>query len=251
MKPLYFIFVNLSLAVFTSACSVGPSSVVTQDIRDPYEQRNRRVHEFNRQIDTKFFKNEEETEKQPSAVGDGLRDNVSNLADTASLPGVVVNQVLQGKLGPATTNSVRFVINATLGFGGLADVAGDMGIQEYDTDFGETLHVWGVGEGAYLELPLLGPSTERDAAGQVVDFFTNPLSYVLEPSARLALTGVKVADKAFERDKYGDTVDSVLYDSADSYTQLKLIYVQSRRFELGVEPEIADDDPFALDTSGF
>ena len=251
MKPLYFIIANLSFALLASGCSVGSSTPVQGDIRDPYETQNRRVHEFNRKIDTKFFRNFDDSDKTSSAAVEGLKNNVSNVADTVSIPGEVVNQILQGQLGSAAANTLRFAVNATFGLGGLDDVASDLMIAQYDTDFGETLHVWGVGEGAYLELPLLGPSTERDAVGQVVDLFTNPLTYVLDTPARVAMTGVKVADKSFDREKYGETLDSVLYDSADSYTQIKLIYVQARRFELGVEPEIADDDPYALDTSGF
>ena len=111
--------------------------------------------------------------------------------------------------------------------------------------FGGTLAAWGAPEGAYLELPLLGPSTQRDAAGKVVDLFTNPLSYVLVAPERHAGTVARVFDRVGTRDRFGDTIDSVLYESADSYAQTRLIYLQSRRFELGDAASGAYADPYA------
>jgi phospholipid-binding lipoprotein MlaA len=144
-------------------------------------------------------------------------------------------------------------VNATLGLGGILDVASDLGLAEDSSDFGETLHVWGLPEGAYLELPLFGPSTERDAVGDVVDLFTNPLDYVLPPRPRQAKTAVRIVAKVGERGEFSDTVDSILYDSADSYAQLRLIYLQNRRFDLGDASDSTIDyiDPEALDTEGF
>ena len=146
---------------------------------------------------------------------------------------------------------MRFVINSTLGFGGLFDVASDFGIEDHETDFGETLHVWGAGEGAYVELPFLGPSTQRDAVGKVVDLFTNPLSYTLDDPESYYGPVASVASGLGNRGRFSDTIDSILYDSADSYAQARLIYLQNRRFELGQEDQGAEIDPFELDTSGF
>lgn len=255
MRSFVKIFAGLSLAVSVSGCAVAPAGVAQDDVFDPYEDENRRVHEFNRQLDAKLFRAEEESQEDTPIIPPAIKTGVSNLSETLSLPRSVVNQVLQGRLVPATENSLRFLVNATLGLGGVLDVASDMGLAENDSNFGETLSVWGVNEGAYLELPILGPSTQRDAAGQVVDLFTNPLVYVLDWPWLVAWGGVKVADKAFQREEYGDLLDSVLYGSADSYTQFKLIYVQTRRYELGVDSASEDDvngeDPLALDTSGF
>ncbi len=96
---------------------------------------------------------------------------------------MIVNNLLQGRLENAAHNSVRLLFNSTIGLGGLFDIATDIGLEERSTDFGATLHVWGAEEGAYVVLPLLGPSTERDALGTIVDFFTNPLTYALNPPA--------------------------------------------------------------------
>ncbi|MDU8912610.1 VacJ family lipoprotein [Aestuariicoccus sp. MJ-SS9] len=237
--------------VAVSACTVPGPGDVENGIFDPYEDANRARHERGKRSDTRFLR--PVAMAYVDAVTEGVQTNVSNLADTASLPKTVVNQVLQGRLGDATRNTVRFAINATLGFAGLADVASDMGLPRDKSDFGETLFVWGLPEGAYLELPLLGPSTERDAAGEVVDLFLNPFGAIVPAPERYVYTVAKVGDTLTERGRFAGTVDSILYESADSYSQLRLIYLQNRRFELGDDTAMSaeDEDPFALDTEGF
>ena len=167
------------------------------------------------------------------------------MGSNLSLPGKVVNSLLQGRPGPATRNFFRFAVNSTLGIGGMFDPAGsDFGLPEEDTDFGETLAVWGVPEGAYVELPVLGPSTQRDAVGKVVDLAIDPLWSILQTDRQRALAfGLRAGAKAGDRARFGDTVDSVLRDSADSYAQTRLIYLMHRRHDLGEES--SDIDPYA------
>ena len=122
-----------------------------------------------------------------NAYGGGLpapvRQGVGHFAGNLDLPRSVVNNVLQGRFPNAVHNTLRFVVNSTFGLAGLFDPATGIGLEARNTDFGETLHVWGVREGNYVELPFLGPSTERDTVGVGVDLFLNPLSYIL-PQAR-------------------------------------------------------------------
>ncbi|MEM9579763.1 MAG: VacJ family lipoprotein, partial [Pseudomonadota bacterium] len=235
------------LALTVAACSTpGPGHV---GVYDPHETVNRQNHELNRALDRALLR--------PAGVGysegmpDDLEDSVSNFASNLSLPGNVVNNLLQGNIEGAFRNTVRFVVNSTLGFGGLFDPAGDFGIEEIQGDFGQTLYVWGVPEGAYVELPGLGPSTERDAVGRIVDLATNPLSYVLPSPEKYAGTAARAVAGVGARGRYAETIDSVLYDSADSYAQTRQIYLQNRRFELGDDTAIAAPDPFELDTEGF
>ena len=237
----------VGLAMLVSACSTpGPGHV---GVYDPHETVNRQNHELNRSLDKTLLR--------PVGVGysgampDDLEDSIGNFASNLSLPGNVVNNLLQGNIEGAFRNSVRFVVNSTLGFAGLFDPAGDFGIDEIQGDFGQTLYVWGVPEGAYVELPFLGPSTERDAVGRVVDLATNPLSYVLPSPEKYVGTGSRVLAGVGARGRFADTIDSVLYDSADSYAQARQIYLQNRRFELGDANAIEEPDPFELDTSGF
>ena len=145
-----------------------------------------------------------------------------------------------------------FVTNTTLGIGGIFNPTRELGIPENDTDFGETLYVWGVGEGNYVELPFLGPSTTRATFGLFVDLFTNPLTAVYDDrSSEFYLTPAGLASGLSARGRFTDTIDSILYESADSYAQARLIYLQNRRFRLGDTESSADIDPFELDTEGF
>lgn len=212
-------------------------------VHDPYEATNRQVHAFNRSFDRTV------TRPVGRAFGSGgdpsdLTLVVINLGDNLRAPQQAVNRLLQGELGLAARNVYRFAVNSTLGFGGLFDVAADFGVPPDDTDFGQTLYVWGVPEGAYVELPILGPSTERDTAGRVVDIFIDPLGQVLTRPERRASLAVRLAGRAAKRNRYGGAVDSVLHESADSYAQSRLIYLQNRRFELSGGQAVPSDDTF-------
>lgn len=236
--------------VALSACGwAKPDPTPGDGIHDPAEDLNRQVHRFNIMVDDVVI--QDAGEGLTDVVPEPVFETVSNFADTLSLPRVVVNQVLQGRLGEATQNAARFSVNATLGFGGLADVATDFGLPEQESDFGETMAVWGVPEGGYVVLPFIGPSTERDAVGQVVDLFINPFSYVLTGPESYVGTVAEVVDDIGDRGRYSNSYDSVLHESADSYKQVRLIYLQNRRHELGEEAPEDDIDPLALDTEGF
>lgn len=227
----------LSLLAALAGCSTAP----TGDAPDRWEGANRQVHAFNVGFDAQVVRPLTKPLKAASGDGQGPLTLVTRIGDNLSLPGKVVNHLLQGRPGKAGQNTARFLVNTTLGLGGLLDPAGqDLGLPEIDTDFGETLHVWGVPEGAYLVLPILGPSTERDAVGKVVDLFLDPLDGVFNADQAAGARAIKLISKAGDRARFGDSVDGVLHDSADSYTQSRLIYLQHRRFELGQEAETID-----------
>lgn len=230
------------LAPLIAACSVAPPGA---EIHDPYEGFNRQVHDFNKGLDGALIR---PLGRAAADAPEILTEPVSNFADNAGLPGTVVNNVLQGDVDGALTNTVRFIVNSTVGVLGLADPAGAIGLREVETDFGATLAVWGVPEGAYLELPGFGPSTERDAFGRVVDFVIDPLDRlgdVPRPIRELSFPA-QVAEEVIDRGALGETLDEVLYESADSYAQARLIYLQNRRFELG-EPPAATDETYYFD----
>ncbi|MDO5642897.1 MAG: VacJ family lipoprotein [Paracoccus sp. (in: a-proteobacteria)] len=238
----------LSLLIFLAAvalggCAGGPEG----GIHDPHEGANRRVHAFNKGLDSHVIRPLTKPLRGDDDGEDGAMSLLANVGRNLSLPGKAVNGLLQGRPARAGQNLGRFFINSTLGLGGIHDIAGrEFGLTEQDTDFGETLHVWGMPEGAYLELPLIGPSTERDALGRVVDFVIDPLDHVLGRREAMAATAIRMGSKAGDRARFGATVDSVLHESADSYAQARLLYLQHRRYELGMEGEAYDpyDDPY-------
>jgi phospholipid-binding lipoprotein MlaA len=238
MKPFALPIV---LAPLLAACSVAPPGT---EIHDPYEGLNRQVHGFNKAVDQAVIR----PLSQATAAAPGLAEPVVNFSENAGLPGTVVNNLLQGDLAGAATNTMRFALNSTVGVLGLGDPADAIGLREVETDFGATLARWGVPEGAYLELPGFGPSTERDAVGRVVDFVIDPLDRIgdiPDPIQDLSFPA-EVAEQVIERGELGDTLDEILYESADSYAQARLIYLQNRRYELGQAPA-ADDETYYFD----
>lgn len=248
VKLLRALSVSVVTGLLISACASRPVSENGITINDPYEGMNRRVHEFNKGLDRRVIgpvAKRIKGEDDPADAGKpGAMDLVTNMGSNLSLPGKVVNGLLQGRPGPAIDNAARFVVNSTLGLAGMFDPAGnEFGVPETDTDFGETLAVWGVPEGPYVELPVLGPSTQRDAFGKVIDVVIDPLVHVLTTPQVVLAYGLRAGSKAGDRARFGDTVDSVLQDSADSYAQTRLIYLMHRRHDVGEERD--DIDPYA------
>lgn len=221
----------LGTAGILSACSQQGDGV---GHRDPHEDVNRRTHEFNLAVDRNLY------QPASNAYGKGLsrgtRTGIGRVASNFALPGRVVNNLLQLDLEGAARNSFRFLINSTLGFGGIGDPAGnDFGLEEEQTDFGETLYKWGFGEGRYVELPFVGPSTERHTVGRAVDLFTNPLGYVLDSPENLLSPSAQLFARIGDRYEYASTIDALLYESEDSYAQSRNLYLQNRRYQLGLE----------------
>lgn len=242
----------LAIAALLSACASDPVLENGVLINDPYEANNRRTHAFNKALDSKLIGpvaraakgDDDGGSKQSGQVG--LTDAVVNIGANLALPVKVVNSLLQARPVPAARNTARFMINSTLGLGGIFDPAGmEFDLTETDTDFGETLAVWGVPEGAYLEIPVLGPSTQRDSVGRIVDLVIDPFysSTALSTGQKITVFVLRAASKAGDRARFGDTVDSVLQESADSYAQLRLIYLMHRRHDVGEEG--AALDPYA------
>ncbi len=230
---------GLCLMGALTACGPQPAP---QGFPDPNEAHNREIHDFNVALDKAVVK------PLSGLMGDGspgpVRKGVTNFAENLDAPGDVVNNLLQGRPGHAIENSFRFIVNSTIGIGGLFDPASAMGIEGKSTDFGETMHVWGAPEGAYVVVPFIGPTTDRDLTGSLVDFALNPMRLVLTSPASEAATVAGVFSRLGDRARYSETLDSVLYDSADGYAQARLLYLQNRRFELGQTVGEAADDAF-------
>lgn len=233
----------LPLALFvTLAACAGPDG--SGGVFDPYEEQNRATHAFNRELDGALL-------RPASNVYGGIlpepaRIGIGNFASNLSIPGAVVNDLLQFNIEDALHNTVRFLVNSTVGLGGVLDPATKAGVEQRPSDFGETLHIWGAKEGAYVELPFVGPSTSRDAVGMVVDLFLDPINVIVPAPERYAAPVVSLASRVGDRYRFRGTVDSILYESADSYTQSQLLYLENRRFELNDGQEEAGDELYDL-----
>jgi phospholipid-binding lipoprotein MlaA len=219
---------SVAAMLVVAGCAGGPAP---QEINDPFEPFNRVMHASNKASDKRFLR--PASQVYGKVVPGPVRQGLSNVVDVLELPGDIANGLLQGRFIEAGTNTLRLGANLTLGLGGLFDFADAAGMPEYKTDFGETLAVWGVAEGPYLELPFVGPSTVRDAAGRVVDLALDPVGSALDADEVKGLLVARLLSRLNDRYRYSGTVDSLLYDSADSYAQARLLYLQNRRFELG------------------
>ena len=226
-----------------TACS-APQGV---EFYDPGENVNRQVHQFNKFADRVLLN--PAGEAYGFVFTDGMSQVLDNVTDNLSKPATAANQFLQFKIADGVTSTLRFLVNTTFGLGGLADPADDMGIPDTQSDFGETLHVYGFGEGAYVELPFFGGSTVRDSIGLIVDLAADPLRLVAADKDKLGITGFQIVQYAGDRHEFDAFIDDLLYNSEDSYLSQRLFYLQNRRTQLsgGKVRGSEIEDPFADD----
>jgi phospholipid-binding lipoprotein MlaA len=229
-SSLFILASVLGLSVVSGCATPDAAQLASGEPFDPYEASNRGVHSFNLAVDRTVFR--PASKGYTNLIPDPIEDSFNNFAENLSAPGDVANFLAQGNVREAGISLGRFLLNTTVGFLGLANPASDFGIPEARTDFGETLYVWGVPEGAYVELPIFGPSTQRDAVGIFVDFFTNPITFAPQNPTQNIGIYAGLLERLSDRGRFSDTIDAVLYESADSYAVARVIFLQNRRFEL-------------------
>jgi phospholipid-binding lipoprotein MlaA len=241
-------FLCFALLVTLGACA-SPNR--PDEVIDPFEPANRGVHQFNKALDRAILR--DASTVYVTVVPDPLVQGISNATRNLEQPARVLNNILQGRAENALHNSFRFLVNTTFGLGGLLDPAKDMGLQERDTDFGETMFVWGIGEGPYVSVPLLGPHTSRHLTGRAVDIVIDPIGEVVSLTRPLAArAGLFTVEQLKDRAEFKSTVDDLLYNSIDSYASTRILYLQNRRFNLGRGGGLGyrgADDAFAGDPS--
>jgi phospholipid-binding lipoprotein MlaA len=210
------------LAVLVGACSGLPRDA-SLPINDPNEHANRQILDANQAVLSPAAKVVKAV--TPGPVHDRLRDFNANLKE----PRIFVNDVLQLRIDAAAHTAARFVMNTSVGIGGLFDVAGQSGLPQESGDFGQTLFVWGIAEGPYVMQPYLGPSTLRDAVGSGVDFVANPIGWVLV--GELSLPASIASGTLDAAARLGDL--KLAEDaSIDFYSFLRSSYYQTRRAQL-------------------
>lgn len=214
---------------------------------DPWEKSNRRVHAFNKGLDRWVMK--PVTVGYRAVVPRPARTAISNAYGNYGEPANFTNSVLQGKFAQAFRTLDRFILNSTLGIGGIMDVATGLGRPREPEDFGQTLARWGVTSGPYVVLPLFGPSTLRDGIMTPVDIVVDPADFVrnawLSPGwdVRLAMLAGRVINTRNTLIETG--ADKLLADSLDDYALARAAYLQRRRLQLFDGQLPAEVDPFA------
>ena len=226
-------------AVFALFSTVAITPALAND-GDRLENLNRKVFYVNERLDHYALRPAAVTYRKlmPNPLEKGVDNFFSNLDEVTN----VFNDLLQGKFGQAAHDSGRFLLNTTLGLGGIFDVAQRAGLEKSDgEDFGQTLAVWGVGEGPYLMLPLLGPSTLRDAPSKFVDTITSPFSYVDDVRTRNTARGVDLLAKRASLLEVDDII------SGDKYLFVRDVYLQRSRYLVNdgaIEDDFGDFDDY-------
>ena len=218
IRPLSRLFGLLAATAALAGCATGTNP------RDPLESFNRGVYKVNDALDKAILK--PVAKGYRAVVPLPFRGGVSNFFNNLRDVPIAFNGLLQGRFRQAASDSGRFVINSSIGLFGIFDVASNLGLRKHDEDFGQTLGVWGVGSGPYLMLPLLGPSTVRDGSGLVVDFVTNPATYIFEEGQEVwTAFGLRILTlRASLLD-----AERLLEEAAlDRYTFLRDAYLQRR-----------------------
>lgn len=224
----------LSSLVLT-ICIVTPqmSSAQTEHNPDPWQGFNRAIFTFNDVVDRWTLKPLAKAYK--FVMPDPLEVGVSNIFSNVMEVPNTLNGVLQGDFKGAAHDTGRLLVNSTLGIGGLLDVAKHMNLPADDPeDFGQTLAVWGAGQGPYLVLPLLGPSTLRDGLGKPVDFYTNPTSYIDHVPTENSVRLVSLLDIR------ADLLELEKNITGDRYVFVRDVYLQRRDFLIN-NGDVADD----------
>ncbi|PQJ97680.1 MlaA family lipoprotein [Chromatium okenii] len=211
----------LSAALLIGGCA--STAVQTKDPRDPLEPFNRAVFRFNSDFDRAFIKPLAKGYRAitPEPVDRSISNFFYNLADVTS----AVNNLLQFKMSRTGSDVGRVLINSTVGVLGFFDVATNVGLPSYKEDFGQTLGYWGIESGAYVMLPLLGPSSMRDTFGWAGDIMTDPLTRIDDTTAHVSLLALQTTDRRADYLAAGDIMDDA---AIDTYSFLRDAYLQRR-----------------------
>lgn len=236
--------VTLLLALALGACAHGSDgldrvAITDVALEDPWEKRNRQIFTFNMKADRYIVS--PVTNVYRTVVPDAPRRAVSNGYNLLQEPGYLVNAIAQGKIKSAFRAADRIVVNGVLGLG-VADHASDLGLTEQRHDFGQTMAVWGVPSGPFVMLPLLGPSTARDAVGFFLDFLIDPVEQfegrIISREEQVAVFGIRIIDL---RSGLRDQGEQLLAGAADPYATTRSAWLQLRRYQI-FDGNLPDDE---------
>jgi phospholipid-binding lipoprotein MlaA len=199
---------------------------------DPLEPTNRVFYKINDGIDTVIFKPAAQAYR--AVLPDPVRTGIHNVLDNMGGPVRGANDALQGKPRRAGDTTMRFLINSTVGVGGIFDLAKKLGYPSHDTDFGLTLANWDVPEGPFLYLPILGPSSPRDATGFAADIAIDPFTWIGQGTTThtIGTWSRTVLNALDQRSGFLDTIENVKKTALDPYATFRSLYRQNRAGKL-------------------
>jgi phospholipid-binding lipoprotein MlaA len=221
---------NLSIVcacLWLAACSTTGGNPAAND---PYESTNREIFDFDMRLDRHGLLPTAACYAQ--VVPEPARDGVHNFLQNLDLPVTFANDLLQGETTRGSETFARFFVNTTFGLGGLFDVATRWGIPNHSEDFGQTLAVWGAGEGPYLVLPFGGPSTPRDFAGNIIDNAFDPTTYIAYNYKFYWSVGRTLVHVIDVRARSASLLQTIERGSVDYYASVRSLYRQNRQNEI-------------------
>jgi phospholipid-binding lipoprotein MlaA len=229
------LLLSLLLSLALGACATPPRDAAErasfEETNDPLEPLNRQIFELNQFLDGILLK--PAAQVYVAAVPGDARDALRRVIDNMKEPTIVINNALQGEFTRAKISFGRLALNTTIGVLGIIDVGKRFGLDKQTGDFGQTLFVWGLPEGPYLVLPVLGPSNPRDAIGVIVDSYGDPLDYLANAKDLDELEiGRFAADGIDQRARVLDVLEDLQKNALDFYAQLRSLSRQRRAVEL-------------------
>jgi len=241
--------VLLAYTVLTG-CATPPTDPAARaaydQANDPLEPLNRKTFALNQFLDKTIFK--PAAQAYVAVIPGDARGAIHHMLDNMKEPTLFFNNVLQGQFKRAEITLGRFVVNTTVGFGGMVDVMTLSGVERQPADFGQTLYVWGVPSGPYLVLPILGPTNPRDAVGSAVDSYDDPFTIVANEHGVTELTTARfLVGGVEERASVLDELDTLEKNSVDFYAEMRSLAQQHRAAELkngkapDAEPDLYED----------
>jgi phospholipid-binding lipoprotein MlaA len=243
--------VLLVLGNLLAGCATPPSDPEAraqfERNNDPLEPLNRKTFALNQFLDHTLFR--PAAKVYLAVVPDDARAAVHHMLDNMKEPTLFFNNLLQGEFKRAGISLGRFVVNTSVGFGGMVDVMTLSGVERQPADFGQTLFVWGVPSGPYMILPILGPTDPRDATGSAVDSYADPFTIVANDHGVTELTTARfIVGGVEERARVMDVFDDLEKNSIDFYAEMRSLWQQHRDAELrhGKAPQTVPglyDDP--------
>ncbi|HKO67455.1 MAG TPA: VacJ family lipoprotein [Burkholderiaceae bacterium] len=237
---------SVVMAILISGCATVPADS-GNDPRDPIESFNRQVFEFNDVVDRAVLK--PVAQAYDYVLPEPVRDCISNIFSNFREPSNAVNNLLQGKPIDAASDTCRFVVNSTVGLLGCFDLARQMGLEKHNEDFGQTLGRWGIDSGPYLVVPILGPSTLRDAVGIYgAEPYLDVNFYINNVRVRNAIIGTRFVNQRAELLQTDDLISGA---ALDKYRFIRDGYLQRRRsLVYDGSPPAATDDVSSQPTPG-
>ena len=233
------------LLLFTLLINADETQEENEIERDPFEKMNRVVFNITDSIDQNFLRPTAEIYSEYTPLF--VKDSVTNFFHNITEIDTVINQLLQGKPKLAAQDTLRFVINTTIGVGGIFDVASRMGFERHDEDFGQTLGYWGISSGPYVFIPFVGPSTVRDVFGIPLSWYVSGSFAIEEDSTKIIFSFLDVIET---RERILAAENLIV---GDKYEFTKDVFLQSREHSVkdgNVEDEFLsefEDELFDLD----